>query len=354
MVAKGGRQRSLASKDIATRMRDVQERIAQDIADGKLIIRRAYVDSIAADKKSIQARFIDEPGTYFNVPVYDKLPTHINQQVEIAIRDRMQVSIWSIIGNTEVVGTVPSDPPPPTPESGVGALSLASSGSAITATWAILKDADRYVLQYSMSPVFDPTHPTTKSEEVSANTYTVSGLTPHEVWYFRVRGVNVAGPGLWSGKVSIAVSELAAPDGMPPGNSPAVTVTPGLHMLTAKWPVQVNADPVVYEVHIGTVSGFIPDATTKLGETSGTFWITTADAAGNRLVSGTTYFIRVIAKDVDGAAVPGIQGSGSPQVVDLGEAGGVLPSPQIAPDGVVPTAPGAPVVTSGIGYLYLT
>lgn len=348
------RRRGLAAPGTAIAVRDIVEDIAAGAAENKLVVRRAKTILISNDKKIVRLSFIDEPGIEFDVRVLDKLPKAVGQLVDVAVRDGMEFSIWAVIGDTEIVGDVPKTPPGATPATGAGALALASSGGAITATWGIVEEASHYELIYSQTETFDPVHPSTRTQVVNGNSWSLVGLKAGDIWYFQVRAVNVKGPGPWSATVSATVKDFEPSDGIAPTDSPAVTVTPSLHMLSATWAPQPNKDLVTYEVHMSTVSGFVPDATTLLGETVGTFWVTTKTPAGADLVNGTTYFIRLVAKDPDGKAVPGIQGSGAPQFVDLGEAGGLLPSPSLTGDGVVPTAPGTPVVTNGIGYLYLT
>lgn len=218
-------------------------------------------------------------------------------------------------------------------------------------TWFPNSNATSYAIQVSADTTFATP---VVSRIVEGTQITLFDLIPDTTYYFRVRGVNSRGAGSWSIYASahtLLPSELT--DGDAPIDSPAVTVSPGLGLLQGTWPVQANDDPVTYEVHLSTTSGFTPNAGTKLGETSGTFWITTKTAGGTPLVADTTYFMRVIAKDADGAAGPGAQGSGVIDVLDLGEAGSI-PSTSLTGDGEVPPTPTAPVVTSGIGYLYLT
>lgn len=249
--------------------------------------------------------------------------------------------------------TVNTDTPVPGAPAQVTGLALTTIPRQITAKWNIVSEAESY--QIDRSP--DSTFVTgTITETSETNALVVSNLDPGTTWYFRVRGINSTGNGTYSASANIAVMlQSAYTDGDVPSSSPACTVTAGIGILTATWPVTPNDDPVTYEVFISTTTGFTTyDATTKLGETSGTFWITDKLPSGTKLAVGTTYYMRVRAKDNDGvAAVAGAQGSAQLVKVDLGAAGD-LKYAQVTGNGAVPATPAAPVVTSGIGYLYAT
>jgi hypothetical protein len=110
-------------------------------------------------------------------------------------------------------------------------------------------------------------------------------------------------------------------DGFPPVGSP----TPTLKLLAdksllAKWDPVIdpdgysNADPVTYDIHISTSSGFTPDdATTLVGAVRGTNFVIRHLPDGTDLTNGTTYYVRIVARDEDGAAAPGSQASSAPQ-----------------------------------------
>jgi hypothetical protein len=244
---------------------------------------------------------------------------------------------------------VADEPPPANAPDVVLDLKLSSIPTQVTASWASLNNVSKYELQRSYDQNFGGTiYP----EFPETNQFTVTGLTPDETFYFRVRGVNDAGNGTWSDTKSITVrSATDYTDGKPPANSPPTSVTTGIGQLIAEWPIQPNADPVIYDVHLGMTSGFTPSAATLLGSTGSTFWVTTTKPDGTKLQAGTTHFMRVVARDRDGAANPGAQGSGVPDVIDLGTAGDVHYS-GIKGDGAVPPTPNAPTISGGLGYLY--
>lgn len=105
-------------------------------------------------------------------------------------------------------------------------------------------------------------------------------------------------------------------DGNPPSSSPQPTITGGPNYILAKWDDVVNADPVIYDVHISTTSGFTPGPTNLVGSVSGTFMFITRDASDAALVYGTTYYVSLVARDADGSASAGLEGSGSMVQID--------------------------------------
>lgn len=112
---------------------------------------------------------------------------------------------------------------------------------------------------------------------------------------------------------TIEAEGLLLTDGSPPAAvTPAPVVLGGVGFLAVKWDPVANADPVTYEVHVSTTTGFTPDATTLAGETAGTLLFVRALTAGAPITYGTTYYVKVIAKDDDGAAAPSAESSGGP------------------------------------------
>lgn len=150
---------------------------------------------------------------------------------------------------------------------------------------------------------------TTGNSEIS-----VAGLAPNTTYFYRVRAVDVGGS---AGAYSTTGSRLTpdyAPtksDGAVPASSPTPTLVQGVGYLTALWTRIANNDTVTYEVHISTTTGFTPGAGTLLAETTANTIIIRTNAAKAALVYGTTYFVKIIAKDADGAAAASAQASAS-------------------------------------------
>lgn len=107
-------------------------------------------------------------------------------------------------------------------------------------------------------------------------------------------------------------------DGLAPTATPAsVEVIGGVGALFARWPGIVNHDPVTYEVHVSTTTGFAPGVGTLLTTTAATSFtikklpgvIPTPPAADTTaLMYGTTYYVKIRATDVDGAGPYSTQG----------------------------------------------
>jgi len=132
----------------------------------------------------------------------------------------------------------------------------------------------------------------------------VAGLTNGTAYYYRVRAVDSTGlTSAWSATASKVIGTATAiTDGAVPASSPAATLTPGIGSLYISWPTVTNADPVTYEVHLGTSSGFTPSGSTKVAETDGTIVTVIKDGAGTDLAYGTTYYAKIRARDADGPA----------------------------------------------------
>jgi len=153
------------------------------------------------------------------------------------------------------------------------------------------------------------------------------------------RMTNMAGSGT-TGWVSTTSSSDVIADGAAPGSSPTPTVTAGPGFITASWAKVTNNDLVTYEVHISTTTGFTASGATKIGETTGLEYVITKYTDGSNLLPGTTYYVKTIAKDVDGSAASSSQGSGTPYA---------LPSSAQATDGSAPSSSPTPTVLGGIG-----
>ena len=234
-------------------------------------------------------------------------------------------------------GSAPGSSPTPTLTPGVGFLE---------ADWAAVANADpvTYEVHLSSSTGFTPNAGTlaltTPATSTVIRTAPAGGaLVAGTTYYCKLVARDADGSaaaGAQSGGASILV--IAPPtDGAPPSASPTPTVTPGVGTLTARWPAQANADPVTYEVHVSVTTGFTPNAGTLQQSTPATSAVIRTTSGGTALAPGTTYFVKLIAKDADGAAAAGAQASGA-----------IL---TIASDGSPPSSSPTPTLTSGIGFL---
>jgi hypothetical protein len=200
---------------------------------------------------------------------------------------------------------------------------------AIRYTWTANTEPDlrHYEVTFSPNATFGDSDDITFFTG-TANYLTVSGLVPSTTYRMRVRAIDtqggVNGTGAWSATFTTATTAyIPTPltDGNVPGSSPAATVTGGLGYLYVRWPAVANADPVTYEVHLSTTSGFTPNAGTKATEVAGlAAIIDVLPGTNTKLTYGTTYYVKILAKDADGpASSAGTQGSGSPSKVASGD-----------------------------------
>jgi hypothetical protein len=110
-------------------------------------------------------------------------------------------------------------------------------------------------------------------------------------------------------------------DGDAPTSSPTPECLSGIDAIYVRWTPIVNGDPVTYEVHISDTSGFTPDSTTKAGETQGSIFtikalpgaapVNPGDPDPRAFDYDTVYYVKVIAKDNDGAAAPSAEATGN-------------------------------------------
>ena len=130
-------------------------------------------------------------------------------------------------------------------------------------------------------------------------------------------------------------------DGIAPTSSPTPEVEGGIGFLAVKWAAVSNADPVTYEVHLSTTTGFTPDGTTLAGETPGLLAFIERMPDGTAFTQGTTYYCKIIAKDEDGSAAAGSQDSTTLRK---------LPTNHLQTDGGTPAKPAVDLV-SGPGWI---
>lgn len=107
-------------------------------------------------------------------------------------------------------------------------------------------------------------------------------------------------------------------DGIPPTTSPTPVVVAGIGTLFATWAPIANGDPVSYEVHVSVTTGFTPSGTVPGTGTcyavveGGICVIKTDPATGVALVYDTPYYVKLVARDVDGSAAASAQGTATP------------------------------------------
>lgn len=127
-------------------------------------------------------------------------------------------------------------------------------------------------------------------------------------------------------------------DGEPPAFSPAPVTHPAFGGIAVAWEAVTNHDPVGYELHLGATSNFEVSDSTLVASLSGTLVFVRTDPEGNALEPDTSYWFRVVAKDIDGAAPPSQAVEGSytkieiPDIeeIDFSDIRGTIEDAQIA------------------------
>ena len=177
------------------------------------------------------------------------------------------------------------------PIGNMGTVTLSAGNQQLSLNWPTVAGADQYEVYYGTSP----TIPGSPSQTVSTTTATISGLTNGTTYNVWVKGKNVNG--VSSTSVSVSGKPLATPG--------APVLTPGFKELSVTWTAVAGADE--YEVYYG-----IGSATTLATTTAGT----TATITG--LTGGTTYYVRLRAKNSKGFSDYGPSTSGATSKRDPG------------------------------------
>jgi len=159
------------------------------------------------------------------------------------------------------------------PIGNMGTVTLTSGNGQVSVSWPTVAGADQYEVYHSEAS----TIPETPSQAVSTTTATITGLANGTLYHVWLKPKNANG----TGEVSTVV--MAKPLGMPEAR-----LTMGFGNLRVTWTAVPGADE--YEVYYGTDTP-ITLATTTSG--------TTAIISG--LTNGTTYFVRLLAKNANGS-----------------------------------------------------
>lgn len=243
---------------------------------------------------------------------------YVNYEFQIKAYDwSNNESAWT----STVTATSPSNAAP----ANVTGLSANAGKDYVVAQWTPVADLDikNYEVTFSTSSTFASGNSTYLTGTTPS--LTVGGLNQGWNYYVRVRAVDTAGntSAAWSSTASALTGTDPVPPSLTDGYAPAQAGTPtvmsGLSYLYVTWsPVVLNSiggtqvDPVTYEVHLSTSSGFTPSGATKVTEVSGTSSVVdNLPGTSTALSYGTTYYIKLIAKDRDGSASASSQGSGS-------------------------------------------
>lgn len=253
---------------------------------------------------------------YTTAPRFD-FPYEVNSNAFSSPRASVTIEVRArdTAGNISTVVSATAVNPAPSTVTG---LTVTGGVGTINSKWTHVSDADFKYYEVYASQVngFTP-GPSNLIAQTSSNAFTFNA-DAGQTWYVKVRAVDIFNTGSAAYASSNATSR-AVTDGVAPSASPTPTVIGRSGALYVRWTGTTNNDPVTYEVHISTTTGFTPGAGTKVGDTKSTFQTIEAlpgaapspgDPDLRTLMYDVTYYVKIIAKDDDGAAAAGTQGSG--------------------------------------------
>lgn len=338
---------SFADPTLAARLRDAMEtHIIATVNNVRPSDQIGTVVDIYPDLSKCDVLF---PGDVDPVPV--KLGAVIPASVGTTVR------VSGPLGDryvSDIYGAAVTTTPPSGYVDAPLSFDLVAGIMLVSATWDAVVGVTQYYIELADDAAFTVNH---RAYYTSALQFTENNLIPGTTVYARVSAVTNGGVGTPSAVDSAVVQDFppssTMTDGIAPASSPNPVCTAGIGYVLAQWLQIVNVDPVTYEVHVSLTSGFTAGPLTKLGEvTEGTFYFVRTLADGTPLAYGANVFVRIIAKDGDGAAGQSAQAFAAPFQVNTGDAGSI--AIDTLSDGVIPsTSPNSPIITSGIGYLFV-
>lgn len=166
-----------------------------------------------------------------------------------------------------------------------------------------VKLGGRYEVQIKATNSFPDNTP----DYTTGNTFLdVAGLPAGSTRYVRVRAVDSSGQtGAWSTVHTKTLPGFPAPpasDGAVPTAAPTnVVARGGLSYINVAWSPVSNNDAVTYEVFMSTAPGFTAATANRVGTSTGTSFVASANASGAALLKNTIYYVKVRATDLDGA-----------------------------------------------------
>lgn len=124
----------------------------------------------------------------------------------------------------------------------------------------------------------------------------------------------------------------------PPSSSPAPDVRAGIGSLFVLWDALTDSGPypVTYDVHVDTATGFTSSPANLVGSGVGSGPVVVRSLAnGARVVSGTTYFVKIVARNSGGPATESAEASGTPAQATTDEiAANTITADQLAANAV--------------------
>ena len=280
-----------------------------------------------ADTKSVFVRYKKSTESLY---AYDALPVTVGSnswtikglypstQYNIAASGGDSSSNYSAYG-TNINSTTAASTPSAATSVIVSAL---STGVGVLSSWTAPSSSPTLITKYKVELYRDPSvaNVLEQTQYSFSNNISFGGLLASTAYRVLVYAQDEFGVFATAALSSIFTTNTAGglSDGVAPASSPTPVVTSLYGALEVRWTPITNADIVTYEVHASTTTGFTTSGSTKILEVAGTFAIIKTISA-TPLVYGTTYYVKLIAKDVDGSAAAGAQGSAITLQVDNGD-----------------------------------
>ena len=206
----------------------------------------------------------------------------------------------------------------------VSDLSLSSLTYSLLANWTAAPDTPTKIAKYKIE-LYNAANTLLNTQFTFSTNASFSGLSALTTYYVKVYAQDIydsLGAAVTSSSLTLNAAGGTS-NQTAPTTSPTPTVTSLYQALEVKWTALTalqSPDLVTYEVHISTTTGFTPSSSTKAIETKGTFAIIkTLPGTSTSLSYGQTYFVKIIAKDIDGSASPSSQASATTLKVDNGD-----------------------------------
>lgn len=217
-------------------------------------------------------------------------PPEGNYRVKVSVSDNR----GGIVYNSQNVDVQIPPAEVPTPVLLNDPTNVIDTSLVLTWTQNRDNDFDHYEVHQSIAPGFAPDD-NTLIETIDARaetTHTVTGLTGHVNYYFKVVVVDTS-------SLSAASNEAHAYTMGPPPTAVVLRDPSNIkdRELSLIWTQNMNTDFVEYEVHRSTVPNFLPDSlsrVTRLARSTDTTYTITG------LTPGTTYYCKILVRNLEG------------------------------------------------------
>jgi len=207
----------------------------------------------------------------------------------------------------------------------VTGLSATGGNAQVSLTWNSLSNANCYKVYRSTVSGFvpglgylisntaaDKTMNTCTANDLGSNSYSDTGVTNGNTYYYKVTGVNAMGVG------QVSAEQSATPQLPAPGQVTGLSASAGNGYVYTSWSAVSGAS--CYKVYRSTTTGFTPDTSSLISTTAvpkGTSSCQTGDPASTTYndtaaTNGNTYYYKITAINAAGAGIASAQQSATP------------------------------------------